>query len=156
MVISAHDLTLVAAGGAAGSVLRWGIAEGSAGLVTSFPWPTLLINVVGAGALGLVAGRAERRADRDLYLAAGVGGVSGFTAFSAFSVEAVRLAETHLVSAVYLVLTVVLSVVLAGVGRVLGAGSAGPVTPGTTLDPDSSPDASPDSSHPSSSDSSTA
>jgi len=45
-------LLLVGLGGAVGAVLRWVIAD--AWSVTSFPWPTLLVNVTGCGLLAFV------------------------------------------------------------------------------------------------------
>ena len=44
-------LALVAIGGAAGAVVRWALVDAWA--VDQFPWPTLIVNVVGSALLGL-------------------------------------------------------------------------------------------------------
>jgi CrcB protein len=85
------SLVLVAAGGAAGSVLRYlasmaGLALFGAG----FPWGTLAVNVIGSAAIGaLVAAGLEGQA-RFLLI---TGLLGGFTTFSAFSIETVALWE---------------------------------------------------------------
>ena len=72
---------------------------------THFPYHTLVINVVGSLAMGLVAGWfAERGAAAGhtrLFLATGI--LGGFTTFSAFSLDAVLLWERHelLLTALY-------------------------------------------------------
>jgi CrcB protein len=73
---------------------------------THFPYHTLVINVVGSLAMGLVAGWfAERGAAAGhtrLFLATGI--LGGFTTFSAFSLDAVLLWERHelLLTALYI------------------------------------------------------
>ena len=81
---------LVAGGGFAGAVSRYGIALA---LPESFPWGTLAVNVVGAFALGLFVYRVRDRGhvpDR-VRLAASTGFVSSFTTYSTFAVETVAL-----------------------------------------------------------------
>ena len=64
---------------------------------TSFPWHTLVINILGSLAMGLVAGFFVQRGDATghlrLFLATGV--LGGFTTFSAFSLDAILLWERH-------------------------------------------------------------
>jgi CrcB protein len=64
---------------------------------THFPWHTLVINILGSLAMGLVAGFFMERADATghlrLFLATGV--LGGFTTFSAFSLDAILLWERH-------------------------------------------------------------
>lgn len=64
---------------------------------THFPWHTLVINIVGSLAMGLVAGFFMERSDATghlrLFLATGV--LGGFTTFSAFSLDAILLWERH-------------------------------------------------------------
>ena len=79
------DLALVAAGGAAGAVLRWTL-----GTVTpdgaGFPWTTFAINVLGCLALGLlplVDGR-----DHHVTLVLGPGLLGGFTTVSTYADQA--------------------------------------------------------------------
>ncbi len=57
-----------------------------------FPWGTLVVNLLGAAALGLLAGRADiHQVNPDLARIAGIGFLGAFTTFSTFMVEATRL-----------------------------------------------------------------
>ena len=91
---------LVALGGGAGAVLRYQAGRALTGLlgpatVASFPWATLVVNVVGSLAMGLLAGWLARHgaASETLRLLIGVGLLGGFTTFSAFSLEMMLLIE---------------------------------------------------------------
>lgn len=83
----------VAAGGACGAVLRFGVQELASGAV--FPWGTLLVNLAGCLAIGLLvgafAGTTWFEATGRALLVAGV--LGGFTTFSAFSIDTVLLLE---------------------------------------------------------------
>ncbi len=91
----------VALGGGTGAVLRYhlgrivGAAFPAAAL--AFPYATLVCNVVGSLAMGLLAGWLARHgADRGIgaegwQLLLGVGLLGGFTTFSSFSLEMVNL-----------------------------------------------------------------
>ena len=81
-------------GGFLGTIARFGLSS----LVqrvsgSSFPWGTLVVNVAGCLAIGVVAYFAEDRESvgpaARLFVTAGVMG--GFTTFSAFGVETVSL-----------------------------------------------------------------
>lgn len=88
----ASSFFLVAAGGALGACARFAASLGLAGLTgAAFPWPTLVINLVGSGLMGVLAGIAAADSGWRLFL--GVGVLGGFTTFSAFSIETVRLIE---------------------------------------------------------------
>ncbi|MBK5288006.1 MAG: CrcB family protein [Acidimicrobiia bacterium] len=79
--------------GALGAPSRY-LVERSISIRTGarYPWGTLLVNLLGAGALGLLAGSIEyHHVDRDLARVAGVGFLGAFTTFSTFAVEANRL-----------------------------------------------------------------
>lgn len=110
----------VASGGALGSLLRFGVGRLLPAAPTTIPWGTLGINVVGSFALGLLAGASFARPDASPALRAflGVGLLGGFTTFSTFSVETITLAQsTSLAKAgLYVVLSVALAVLAAGVG----------------------------------------
>ena len=91
---------LVALGGGAGAVLRYQAGRaltallGPATMIT-FPWATLVVNVVGSLAMGLLAGWLARHgsANDTWRLLMGVGLLVGFTTFSAFSLELMLLIE---------------------------------------------------------------
>ena len=79
------QVLLVAVGGAIGAVARYGVGVGAAKLFgLAFPWGTLMVNVLGCLAMGVLAARLDP-ADESLRLAVGVGVLGGFTTFSAFS-----------------------------------------------------------------------
>ena len=83
-------------------------------LGSGFPYGTLLINVVGSLAMGLLAGLFALKFDPGqswrLFLTTGI--LGGFTTFSTFSLEAVVLYERgELVSmAAYVIASVMLSI----------------------------------------------
>jgi fluoride exporter len=84
---------LVALGGAAGAVARYGVsAYALRTFGPGFPWGTLIVNVIGGLAMGvLFALYGDKRASMALL---GAGVLGGFTTFSAFSLETVRMMET--------------------------------------------------------------
>jgi len=84
----------VAAGGAAGSVLRYLASRWVPGGGTTFPWNTLLINAVGCGLLGLFLGAADSRLTTispELRSMVSIGLLGGFTTFSTFGHQTVAL-----------------------------------------------------------------
>ena len=114
-------LAAVAAGGALGSVARWGLswAIGPAG--DRWPWATFTVNVVGSLALGalvvLLLGRWSGRRLARPFLAVGV--LGGFTTFSTYALEGRHLlAEgSRALAAAYLmgsVLAALLALALGG------------------------------------------
>ena len=90
-------LFLVAAGGATGAVVRY-LAGGWTLRLLGGGWPygTLLVNVVGGLAMGLLVAVLAARggADQERWrLLLGVGVLGGFTTFSAFSLEVALMIE---------------------------------------------------------------
>jgi CrcB protein len=82
----------VAAGGAVGSVLRYLVSD--ALNRRDGPWGTIVVNLVGSLALGIVIGwYAERSADSLVRITLGVGVLGGFTTFSAWTVETIDLLD---------------------------------------------------------------
>ena len=84
----------VATGGAAGSLLRWRVAQ----WLNPDPWPqlpialgTLAVNVVGGFLIGVALMVFERVPDETLRLLLVVGGLGGLTTFSSFSAESLGL-----------------------------------------------------------------
>lgn len=116
-------LLLVALGGAAGSAARAGVALA---LPAAPLAATLLVNMVGAGVLGLVvaaldgAGASRRRARARLLL--GTGFCGGFTTYSAVAVQTAELlrgAEPG-TAVGYALVTLLLGAVATLLGLVLG------------------------------------
>lgn len=86
----------IAAGGALGSVLRYGMSSAVQALVgRAFPYGTLAVNVTGCLLVGVAFVWFLERADTDAVLRAGllIGLFGGFTTFSAFSMETLNLLE---------------------------------------------------------------
>lgn len=112
---------LVALGGAVGSVARYGAGLAAARwLGLAFPWGTLIVNVVGGLAMGLLAARAGPDQEH-MRVLLGVGFLGGFTTFSAFSLETVRLMEHQPgLAALYAAASVALSVGACWLGFALG------------------------------------
>jgi CrcB protein len=102
-------------GGGLGAALRHGVNLVAArALGTEFPYGTLIINILGSLAMGLIAeyfalkmGLPQRLR---LFLTTGI--LGGFTTFSAFSLEAALLYERgqQMGAAVYVVASVVLAI----------------------------------------------
>lgn len=90
----------VGLGGAVGSWLRYMTGRWVIGLIgpvaaTAFPWATLMVNVAGSFAMGLLAGKLALHGagGEGVRLLLGVGVLGGFTTFSAFSLEFAMLIE---------------------------------------------------------------
>src|SRR6478752_5622937 len=89
---------IVFLGAGIGGALRHGVNVGAARLFGyGFPFGTLIVNVAGSFAMGLLAGFFAFRPGLDqhmrLFLTTGI--LGGFTTFSAFSLDAALLIERH-------------------------------------------------------------
>lgn len=122
-------VALVAAGGAVGTLARYGV---SVAVIGGDRWPaaTTAVNLVGALALGLLLGALGRgpgspRARR-VRLALGTGVLGGFTTFSTLALEVERLAAggDALLGAAYGLVSVAAGWALALAGVVVGARAA--------------------------------
>lgn len=117
-------LAVVAAGGAVGSVIRYGIGELMPAGSGQFPTATLIINLTGSFVLGLVLVLLIERLPPSRYARAflAVGVIGSFTTFSSFVVTTVQLASEHHISvaAVYLVASVFGGLAVAQLGIVCG------------------------------------
>jgi CrcB protein len=118
----------VALGGAVGSVARYACSVAALRwLGSGFPWGTLLVNVVGSFAIGMLAslatadGRPLLGPDARALLLVGV--LGGFTTFSSFSLETLTLARNGALGAALLNVTGSVALCLAGVW--LGLAAAG-------------------------------
>jgi CrcB protein len=112
---------LVAAGGALGALARYGVGMAAARwLGPAFPWGTLIVNVAGGLAMGLLIARVSPE-QVALRLGLGVGLLGGFTTFSAFSLETVRLMEHQPgLAMLYVAASVIFSVGACWAGLSLG------------------------------------
>ncbi len=90
------DLLVVGVGGALGTAARVTLAPSHD--PAAFPVATLVINVVGAGLLGLLVDRLSRRPPNApngrLGLLIGTGVLGGFTTYSTLALDCVQLAST--------------------------------------------------------------
>jgi CrcB protein len=108
-------LAAVAIGGSLGSVARYLVAIGAGRLVgTSFPWGTLVINIVGSFLIGVFAESLALilNVSQTLRVFLIVGICGGFTTFSTFSLDAIVLMQRGELwpAAVYIAASVALSI----------------------------------------------
>ena len=88
---------MVAAGGAAGSVLRFAAGRLAIQLLgTGSVWGTFFVNVTGSFALGFFLAYALQRAEfsSDVRAMVAVGLLGGYTTFSTLSYDTIRLLES--------------------------------------------------------------
>jgi CrcB protein len=115
---------IVFLGAGIGGALRHGVNVGAARVFGyGFPAGTLIVNVAGSFAMGLLAGYFAFRPgipqDARLFLTTGI--LGGFTTFSAFSLDAALLIERHnyALAAVYVAGSVAASLVALFLGLAL-------------------------------------
>lgn len=92
------NISLVMAGGAVGSALRYLLGRLAGQLFPVALWPagTFAANIIGGLAMGLLAGwlaRFNMVSGEPIRLLLGVGVLGGFTTFSSFSLETVLMVE---------------------------------------------------------------
>ena len=117
-------LATVALGGAIGSVGRYAVGVALPPAATGFPWATLLVNVSGAFAMGLlVAYLVDRPGVHRLARPfVGVGLLGGWTTFSALAVEVVQLgvADEVQLALAYVAATFLVGTLAVAAGAALG------------------------------------
>lgn len=120
------------AGGVAGTGLRFGIDTLVPHTDSSFPLSTLIVNILGALALGLLVSRIWPTAPPWLRAGLGAGLLGSFTTFSAFAVSLVSLgrADEWMLALAYLAATLLLGFGAAAVGLRLGGLGRSPVHQG--------------------------
>ncbi len=108
---------IVAAGGAIGSMARYGLGVAAGRWAPNAGWPvgTFACNVIGGLLMGLLAGWLSFRggAQQDsVRLFAAVGVVGGFTTFSSYSLEAAQMIERRQIglAAAYVIGSVILAI----------------------------------------------
>lgn len=111
----------VGLGGTLGAIGRYSISL--LPVKTSFPWLTLITNLLGAFLIGCIVGISTEKAWPEtwtLFWKTGVCG--GFTTFSTFSLEAWNLLENGktIQGGAYILLSVLLCLLGVGLGRALG------------------------------------
>jgi CrcB protein len=116
----------VAVGGAAGACCRYGLAEFILLLCgKSFPFATLLVNILGSFVLGLLYGLffAGHLTVNPWHTLIGVGFLGAFTTFSTFSLDTVLLLQQGELAKAGLnvVLNVLICLTLAWLGIKLGS-----------------------------------
>lgn len=110
----------VGLGGFVGAVLRYLISLINLNDSTAFPYKTLITNVIGSFAIGLIVAFVAKKTNIDprvvLFLKVGVCG--GFTTFSTFALESSQLMQSGkvIIAILYMLLSVLLCVL-----AVLGA-----------------------------------
>ena len=108
-----YRITLIFAGGGAGSVLRY-LVQGWVQRLSgaSFPLGTVIVNISGCLVIGLLAGMffGPRPINEDYRFAILTGILGGYTTFSSFGWETIRLSDDG--ELLYAGLNVVLSVAL--------------------------------------------
>ena len=104
----------ISAGGALGAVSRWSIGEAVvvSGAGSTFPWETLIANVIGCAAIGALAPLVIRRSAWVAGFAV-TGFLGGFTTYSAFAEETFALLDRGDVLGAGLAVTYVLVTITA-------------------------------------------
>ncbi len=120
-----NQVLAIAAGGAMGSVLRFWMTNWVHTFAgRSFPYGTLVVNVLGCLLMGILFVFFLERLSDNAVLRAGilVGVLGGFTTFSAFSIETLNLVEqgAYLKATANALLSVVLCIGATWTGVVLG------------------------------------
>jgi len=119
----------IAVGSALGGVARFWLSGVVARLIgETFPWGTLIVNVTGSFAIGVIA--ALTAPDARLFvgstarLALMAGFCGGFTTFSSFSIQTLSLLSDgqYLYAGANIVLSVLLCLIAVWAGAALGAG----------------------------------
>jgi CrcB protein len=117
-------LVSVAVGGVVGSLGRYAVGAALPHEPGAFPWATLVVNVTGAFAMGLLVAYLVDRpgAHRLARPFVGVGVLGGWTTFSALAVDVVLLGSHQQVPAavLYLAATFVIGTLAVAAGSVLG------------------------------------
>lgn len=113
----------VGLGGFVGAVARYLLGLVPLGHLSSFPFITLLINLLGSFAIGVISQLASDKgsANTQLTLFLKVGVCGGFTTFSTFALESGNLFQNgkSVSAVVYIVLSVALCIAGALLGRLI-------------------------------------
>jgi CrcB protein len=116
------NIVAVLVGGLVGTGLRLGIDTLIPHDADGFPWSTLLINVIGSFALGMLVARVWPTAPDWLRFGLGTGVLGSFTTFSAMIGSLLAMLDQPLLSLAYLAASLVLGLAAAALGLRLGRG----------------------------------
>ena len=113
------NFLIVGLGGAAGSMLRYGVTMLGSTLGISGNTATFFANTLGSFLIGLLTGCCRQET---LLLLLTVGLCGGFTTFSTFSMQNVRMLQEGRVgmAVTYIILTVFVCIIMAWLGFRLG------------------------------------
>jgi CrcB protein len=92
-----QEIAAIAAGGAAGALLRVALARSNPVAAGSWPWITFIVNLAGAFLLGYVATRLQERLPLSAYRRPllGTGFCGALTTFSTMQLELLRMLDAH-------------------------------------------------------------
>jgi fluoride exporter len=93
--LDGRELAAIFTGGCIGALGRAGLAEAAAPTPGQWPWPTFVVNIVGALLLGYLVTRLQERLPLSAYrrLLLGTGLCGALTTFSTMQVELVRMLD---------------------------------------------------------------
>src|SRR5690606_4679126 len=84
----------IALGGFTGAMNRYAVIQYmSKRFATAFPYGTLIVNVIGAVALGVLFRAGMDHASKRAYAATGIGFLGSFTTFSTYAVESLGMSQ---------------------------------------------------------------
>ena len=114
----------VAIGGAIGATARFAVYRALIWHGPGFPVATAVVNVLGSFAMGLLAAGMAQRWGNDYAPLLLTGVLGGFTTFSAFSLDVLTLWDRGQMvdAAIYIVLSVLLSLIAVIAGLAIGRG----------------------------------
>lgn len=106
-----REVAAVFAGGAVGTLARAALADAFPYLPPQWPWPTFVVNIVGAFLLGYLATRLQERLPLSSYRRPllGTGVCGGLTTFSTMQVELVKMLDAgdYLLATAYALISIV-------------------------------------------------
>ena len=113
------NFLMVGLGGAAGSMLRYGMTLLCSALSLSGNVATFVVNILGSFLLGLFTGCCR---EGSLLLLLTVGLCGGFTTFSTFSMQNVRMLQEGRIGTalIYILATIIVCIAMAWLGYRLG------------------------------------
>lgn len=134
-------LLAIAAGGALGTMARYGVGRAVVVSPTGFPWATFTVNLVGSFILGALVTLVTERWPPTRFVRpfGAIGFCGGFTTFSTLMVEVARRTQDGRagVAALYLAVSLVAGTALAAAGVLVARGRRGAPASGDIPDPDS-------------------